>query len=103
MELKSSIDQYYEQPSKEEKRTQLKHLLDDLSELLTKDDLLDIDTRKQLLDILRELNSKPVNCNGGTQVGHHSSLVLSLSSSEIGVSYGFLLEQLGELKFFIKY
>lgn len=64
MELNNSIDQY----SKEEKRTQLKNLLDDLTELLSKDDLFDIETRKQLLDILRELNSKPINCNGTNQV-----------------------------------
>lgn len=65
MELRNSIDQY----SKDEKRTQLKNLLEDLTELLSKDDLFDIETRKQLLDFLRELNGKPINCNGANQVG----------------------------------
>ena len=64
MELENSIDKY----SKDEKRTQLKHLLEDLGELLSKEDL-DIETRKHLLDFLRELNSKPVNCDGANQVG----------------------------------
>ena len=65
MELNSPIDTY----SKDEKRVQLKNLLEDLTELLSKDDLFDIETRKQLLDFLRELNSKPINCNGANQVG----------------------------------
>lgn len=59
MELKSqfdSIDKY----TKDEKRSQLKNILEDLTELI-KDDLFDIDTRKQLLDLLRELNCKQTN------------------------------------------
>ena len=45
---------------KDEKKSQLKNLLDDLIEL-TKDDLFDIDARKQLINLLHELNSRKTN------------------------------------------
>ena len=49
--------------TKDEKKSQLKNLLEDLIELTKDDDLFDIDNRKRLLNWLRDLN-----CNQHTSI-----------------------------------